>query len=118
MDQFSEQEINAARRIAGAVVFLQQSFLQRREPFEAEFLDKSSGKSLVIRASSIRKAPVMLARGLIQVYRLRASPGLIGRQCRYLPTCSAYMDEAMARHGLCERGGGSASRDCAAATPG
>jgi hypothetical protein len=98
----SSQRIGDKRRqdgIAGAVVFLQQSLLQRREPVEAEFLDKSSSKSLGIRVSSIGKAPVMLARGLIQVYRLSLS-GLIGRQCRYLPTCSAYMDEAMARHGL------------------
>lgn len=44
-------------------------------------------------------APRLAARGLIGVYRVSLS-GLIGRQCRYLPTCSAYMDEAIARHGL------------------
>ncbi len=39
------------------------------------------------------------ARGLIRGYQLTFS-GLIGRQCRYLPTCSAYADEAIARHGV------------------
>ena len=39
------------------------------------------------------------ARGAIRVYQLTLS-GLIGRQCRYLPTCSAYTDEAIARHGV------------------
>ncbi len=48
---------------------------------------------------TMTKAPVMLARGLVQAYRLSLS-GLVGRNCRYLPTCSAYMDEALARHGL------------------
>jgi putative membrane protein insertion efficiency factor len=38
------------------------------------------------------------ARALIRVYQLTLS-GLLGRQCRYLPTCSAYADEAIARHG-------------------
>ncbi len=35
----------------------------------------------------------------IRAYQLTLS-GLIGRQCRYLPTCSAYTDEAIARHGV------------------
>jgi hypothetical protein len=35
----------------------------------------------------------------IRAYQLSLS-GLIGRQCRYLPTCSAYTDEAIARHGV------------------
>lgn len=37
-------------------------------------------------------------RGLIWVYRVLLSP-LLGRQCRYLPTCSQYTDEAIARYG-------------------
>lgn len=36
---------------------------------------------------------------LIRAYQLSFSL-LLGRQCRYLPSCSAYMDEAIARHGL------------------
>jgi putative membrane protein insertion efficiency factor len=35
----------------------------------------------------------------IRSYQLTLS-GLIGRQCRHLPTCSDYMDEAIQRHGL------------------
>jgi putative membrane protein insertion efficiency factor len=41
----------------------------------------------------------MAARGLVWVYRLTLS-SLLGRQCRYLPTCSAYMDESLDLHGL------------------
>src|SRR5579872_7260883 len=36
---------------------------------------------------------------LIRAYQLTFS-AFIGRQCRYLPSCSAYMDEAIGRHGL------------------
>ncbi|SON55438.1 putative membrane protein insertion efficiency factor [Hartmannibacter diazotrophicus] len=36
---------------------------------------------------------------LIRFYQLTIS-GFIGRQCRYLPTCSEYTDEAISRHGL------------------
>ncbi|WP_342394894.1 membrane protein insertion efficiency factor YidD [uncultured Rhodoblastus sp.] len=53
----------------------------------------------------------MAARGLIRLYRLSLS-GLVGRNCRYLPTCSAYMDEAMARHGLWAGGWLGLSRLC------
>ena len=37
--------------------------------------------------------------GLIRLYRVTLSP-LLGRQCRYLPTCSHYTEDAMARFGL------------------
>jgi len=39
-----------------------------------------------------------LLMGLVQVYRLCLSPWLPPR-CRYLPTCSEYALEALARHG-------------------
>lgn len=39
------------------------------------------------------------ARGLIRVYQLTFS-ALFGRQCRYLPTCSDYADEAIGRFGV------------------
>ncbi len=40
----------------------------------------------------------MALRGLIHVYRLTLSP-LIGRNCRFQPTCSAYALEALEKHG-------------------
>lgn len=39
------------------------------------------------------------ARGLIRLYQISLS-GLVGRQCRHLPSCSDYCDQAIARHGL------------------
>lgn len=39
------------------------------------------------------------ALGLIRVYQLTLS-ALLGRQCRYLPTCSDYAAEAVRRHGV------------------
>lgn len=38
-------------------------------------------------------------RGLIRSYQLLISP-LIGPRCRYLPTCSTYMLEAIETHGV------------------
>jgi putative membrane protein insertion efficiency factor len=42
---------------------------------------------------------VALARALIAGYRMTLSP-LVGYNCRHLPTCSQYADEAIARHGF------------------
>jgi putative membrane protein insertion efficiency factor len=39
------------------------------------------------------------ARGALRIYQLSFS-AVLGRECRYLPTCSAYADEAIARHGV------------------
>lgn len=36
---------------------------------------------------------------VIRAYQLTLS-SIAGAHCRHLPTCSAYMDEAIARHGL------------------
>ncbi|WP_342586274.1 membrane protein insertion efficiency factor YidD [Methylobrevis pamukkalensis] len=36
---------------------------------------------------------------MIRTYQLTIS-GFIGRQCRYLPTCSEYTDDAIRRHGV------------------
>jgi len=46
-----------------------------------------------------RKTPRRFGRGLVQVYRHTLSP-LIGYECRHLPTCSHYADEALERFGL------------------
>ena len=40
-----------------------------------------------------------LARALVKAYQLTLSP-LIGYNCRHLPTCSQYADEAVACHGF------------------
>ncbi len=47
--------------------------------------------------------PRLLLIGLVNLYRYTVSP-LIGPRCRYLPTCSDYAREALARHGAL-RGG-------------
>ena len=49
-----------------------------------------------------------LLRGLIRLYQLAISP-LLGPNCRYYPTCSAYALEAVEQHGMC-RGGWMAVR--------
>lgn len=41
----------------------------------------------------------MLARTLVKLYQLTLSP-IVGWNCRHLPTCSHYADEAFARHGF------------------
>ncbi len=42
-------------------------------------------------------------RGALRAYKLTLSP-LIGRQCRFMPSCSEYAAEALVRHGP-RRGG-------------
>jgi putative membrane protein insertion efficiency factor len=44
-----------------------------------------------------------LFRGLVRVYQIALSP-LLGRQCRFLPTCSHYAMEALERHGAMKGG--------------
>src|SRR5579871_5457507 len=46
-------------------------------------------------ARALRRA----AHALIRFYQATLS-SVLGRECRYLPTCSAYADEAIARHGV------------------
>jgi putative membrane protein insertion efficiency factor len=57
--------------------------------------DRQNGKATQARLFPVRRA----AHYVIRAYQLSLS-ALLGRHCRYLPTCSAYMDEAIARHGL------------------
>ena len=44
-------------------------------------------------------APRAAGRALVKLYRFGIAP-LIGMNCRHLPTCSDYADEALARYGL------------------
>jgi len=46
-----------------------------------------------------RKVPRLAGRGLIKIYRYTLSP-LVGYECRHLPTCSEYADQAIERYGL------------------
>lgn len=50
-------------------------------------------------AGKIQHAPRNLGRGAIWLYRHSLSP-LVGYNCRHIPTCSIYGDEAIARFGL------------------
>jgi putative membrane protein insertion efficiency factor len=62
-------------------------------------------------ARCVRAAPRLAGRGLVAVYRYTLSP-LIGFHCRHLPTCSAYADEALDRHGLWAGGWMTLARLC------
>ena len=56
-------------------------------------------ESLANLLDASRRAPRLAGRGLIKVYRYTLSP-LVGYECRHLPTCSDYADEAVERYGL------------------
>lgn len=49
-------------------------------------------------AAALMRAPRLALRSLILAYRYTLS-SVMGRQCRYLPTCSEYAEEAVMRHG-------------------
>jgi putative membrane protein insertion efficiency factor len=46
-----------------------------------------------------RNAPRLFGRGWVRVYRYTLS-SLVGFQCRHLPSCSEYADQAIDRFGL------------------
>jgi putative membrane protein insertion efficiency factor len=48
---------------------------------------------------AVRRAPRRAGSGLIKLYRYTLS-GFIGLECRHLPTCSTYAEEAIDRFGL------------------
>jgi hypothetical protein len=50
-------------------------------------------------AHALSRLPRQAARALIWLYRHTLSP-LVGYNCRHLPTCSVYGDEAIGRFGL------------------
>ena len=47
----------------------------------------------------LSRTPRAIGRGLVKLYRFGIAP-LIGMNCRHLPTCSDYADEALAKYGL------------------
>ena len=49
--------------------------------------------------ASLTRLPARAGMTLIRLYRLTLS-AFLGRQCRYLPTCSEYTEEAIGRFGL------------------
>jgi putative membrane protein insertion efficiency factor len=53
--------------------------------------------------------PRRLAVGAIGLYQAALSP-LLGRNCRYYPSCSQYAKEAVLKHGLLRGAGLSARR--------
>jgi uncharacterized protein len=61
--------------------------------------------------SRVARGPRIAARGLITAYRLTFS-ALVGYDCRHLPTCSAYGDEAIGRFGLWAGGWMALARLC------
>lgn len=61
-------------------------------------------------AAAVR-APAVAARTAIRGYQLTLS-GLVGRQCRHLPSCSDYTSEAIDRYGLWAGGWMGVARIC------
>lgn len=59
----------------------------------------------------VRHAPRLAARGLVKAYRYSFA-ALAGFECRHLPTCSDYADEALDRHGLWAGGWMTLARLC------
>jgi uncharacterized protein len=72
-----------------------------RQPPKPRPSDLSSAAQNVAETfrQSLRNLPRLFGRGLIKAYRYTLSP-LIGYECRHLPTCSHYAEEAIDRYGL------------------
>jgi putative membrane protein insertion efficiency factor len=62
-------------------------------------------------ARGLAALPRQAGRALIWLYRHTLSP-LVGYECRHLPTCSQYGDEALARFGLWAGGWMTLARLC------
>jgi uncharacterized protein len=60
--------------------------------------DGSANPAVALLAAAA-KGPRLAGKGLIRLYRYTLS-SVMGRECRHLPTCSEYGEEAIERHGL------------------
>lgn len=60
------------------------------------------------RGGTLKRWPARALIALIAAYRYLVSP-MLGRNCRFAPSCSEYASEALSRHGLW-RGGALAVR--------
>ena len=47
---------------------------------------------------TLLRLPSLAVIGLVRLYQMTLSP-IIGRQCRFRPTCSQYMIEAVEKYG-------------------
>jgi len=59
----------------------------------------------------IARGPRLAGRGLIKLYT-HGLAALVGLECRHLPTCSSYADEAIGRFGLWAGGWMTLARLC------
>ena len=66
---------------------------------------------LAVGLRTLGRLPGLLGRGSIRIYRYTLSP-LIGYECRHLPTCSHYAEEAIERFGLWAGGWMTLARMC------
>jgi uncharacterized protein len=69
----------------------------KKKPYLGQ--DLGSGSIMEVLSYFFRLLPRRMAHYGLRAYQLSVS-ALIGRQCRHFPTCSAYCDEAIQRHGL------------------
>jgi putative membrane protein insertion efficiency factor len=74
-------------------------------------MSMSGGMRLDALLDAAAQCPRWAGRGLIKIYRYSFA-ALTGWQCRHLPTCSDYADEAIDRHGLWAGGWMTLARLC------
>jgi uncharacterized protein len=98
---------------AATIIFMAPQSVPRNH----EFMGCSQGTSMSqhgrirLYLARIARGPELAARGFINAYRLTLS-GLVGFDCRHLPTCSVYADEAIGRFGLWAGGWMTLARLC------
>lgn len=61
--------------------------------------------------SKIARLPAFAAVGLVRLYQLLISP-LLGRVCRFQPSCSEYFIQAVLKYGLVRGGWRGVRRIC------